>query len=351
MNIILGSWEFNADTYSAYNKLLNEFEISWIDTAISYDNAIGIRKLIEESNLKVLSKIAPQMNFDFDLFFNGHLSELGRNFIDLMLVHNNRCNWIPLVDSLIRYKDLGYIKEIGVSNFTREDLEKFNQHYGYYPKYNELEINPLYTPIEDIKFCKSNNIELIAYCVLGGKYNADRLIKLFTLNGLVSYAFKYADYIILKTDIYNHGMNFCRSVDNLSITEDIYSNKKVISPLEYIPQASVNIISGIILYQNTSSSNLSIPMRDAVNIVNSYEDYFDIPECFWYNVKSLEFISDVRVYLKYILNGETSDLFGYGELIKVKDKLIAVYLIDENNKLSKVQSHNSKLKIKIVKSY
>jgi len=333
--IILGSYEANSYTIDAADHYLNYKDccIDTIDTAISYDNASLLSDLIKDHELKVISKIAPQMTSHASELITMHRKEL-ESPIDLMLIHNNRCDWLPIAKELIQWKSDGLVNEIGVSNFSVEDLITYNNTFGFYPSYNEFEVNPLYTPSELILFCKAHNIKTIGYCVLGGKYNADRLIKYYTLCGLVNYAAQLVDHVIVRSDNINHIKQFSDSLNSNNSIKIESELDKVMIPMNYQTQKYMSKHNNRVYYQNNSICDSCIDMDSAVKEVYNYKDY-QIEQKFFSDCNDLEFITDIRVLFKlyeeyaYHPNHSTESFI-------VNGKEVNIYIIDTDNKLSKV---------------
>lgn len=164
-----------------------------IDTAQMYLNHWDIAKAIKESGvpreeLWVTSKLqsAKLMAWPKAVVseesaveaVDSSLRELGLDYLDLMLIHSPEGGTTPdeqvaVWRGLLRAKEAGKVKNIGVSNFNRQQLEMLRDATSYMPVVNELEYHP-WVPEEThelVKYCQKNDIGVIAYGSLGGSSN------------------------------------------------------------------------------------------------------------------------------------------------------------------------------------
>ncbi|OQR90888.1 aldo-keto reductase [Thraustotheca clavata] len=161
-----------------------------IDTAVVYKNEkfVGeaIRRVVDEgivtrADLFVTSKVSPKfMGYEMSKkCIEQSLSDLGLDYVDLMLVHwpgtqglrtddpRNKPNRIGTMQALKEAYEAGIVKAIGVSNFNIvhfEGIEAFPIHV------NQFEFHPLlYTPEtrELMEFCSAKSIAVEAYSCLG----------------------------------------------------------------------------------------------------------------------------------------------------------------------------------------
>lgn len=317
---VLGTYEIDQALNSEYyRRYISSYDnIKWIDTSICYNNDLYLNEILRKNKkAKVISKIPPQMTKEYEFMMSNHLRCLGRKRIDVMLIHNSRSDWKELAEKLC---DDNRIGEVGVSNFTIEQIEEFKDLIGYYPDYNEMEINVNYYDKELIEFCHNNNIKIIAYAILGGKYNARRNISKFTLPYLLTFVGRLAEFVIVRSDNshrvhdmisylslfkkiinedeYKGGLFEVSEEMNKSIIPDTYSKPKIFTRHAFPTNSDkVHYLSGLVMSTGFKMNESSIQDDLGFNILAS-------------SIPKYEFISDYRVYFRYKLDERLHDLTG-----------------------------------------
>lgn len=313
-NIVLGTYEIENILPRELNLIVSEAfgrGCHYVDTSVCYNNDYLVGRVFSDFN--IISKFPPQMTSYYEEFMSSHLENLGVEEVDIMLIHNPRTDWLYLAN--LMETDLR-IKEVGVSNFKIEDLKEYNQAMGHYPKYNEIEINPNYYDAELIKFCKDNNIKIIAYAIFGGKYNAMKNIATYTLPVLLSLAKSVADLVILRVDSLTQFSQFLQSNDTMVENPSQFVSDKLnksIEPMSYdIPLFGEVYVDGKPLptyskYSHDKVLNLDnckfglIPM--AANVENEMASHIcrEMDKIFKEELPNFEFITDYRSFLRYKL--------------------------------------------------
>lgn len=85
---------------------------------------------------------------------------------------------------LLRFKEQGKAKTIGVCRFYVNQLQIIKNRYGVYPAINQIEVHPYYSNTKLINFCKEKGIAVEARSVfthgeaLGGLMKEKTLIKI-----------------------------------------------------------------------------------------------------------------------------------------------------------------------------
>lgn len=144
-----------------------------VDTAAFYKNEAGVGTAIKESGLSrkdifLTSKVwNTEQGYEKTLkSFDDSLKKLGTDYLDLFLIH-----WpTPLQNETWKameklYKD-GYVKAIGVSNFSVKYLKDLMAKAEIMPMVNQVEFHPLLVQRELMDFCRENNIQEEAWSPL-----------------------------------------------------------------------------------------------------------------------------------------------------------------------------------------
>ena len=119
-----------------------------VDTASMYRNEQGVGDaLAGRPDVFVTTKLGnSDHGFDETLrAFDASMRRLGRDKLDLYLIHWPRPRAKLYVESwkaLIRLQKEGRVRSIGVSNFTREHLERIIAETGVAPAVNQIELHP-----------------------------------------------------------------------------------------------------------------------------------------------------------------------------------------------------------------
>lgn len=92
------------------------------------------------------------------------MKQLGVDYVDVYLLHwpveGKYLDYWKQLEEL--YKE-GLVKAIGVSNCKIHHLEEIKKIAKIIPMVNEVELHPLLSEVELRKYCKENNIQLMAY--------------------------------------------------------------------------------------------------------------------------------------------------------------------------------------------
>lgn len=226
---------------------------------IDYSNAYGNQELIAQAikksgicreKLILTSRISNQAQFKGRVreeFFET-LSKWGVDYIDILQFHwPVTGKYIDTWKEMIKLKEEGYVKVLGVANCHQHHLEALEKATGVKPKINQVEVHPLFTQKPLLEYCKSQDIIVEAYTPIG-RYD-DRLVRLPLLKQLEKKYNKSFVQIILRWHIQNGVIPVVRALsakhqkENLNIfdfgltEEDIklIDNINIDSRLRYNP--------------------------------------------------------------------------------------------------------------------
>ncbi len=172
----LGTWQ-NTNPEECSNAVKTALEMGYehIDTAQAYGNEEDVGKGLEEADLdrddyflasKVwIDQLAPE---NVKKSTKESVEKLGVDYVDLMYVHWPAGDYQPQ-ETLKAFKELvhsGEIKNIGISNFTPEQVDKAMEIAPKHIIANQVEMHPLLQQEELVEKCREHGITLVAYSPL-----------------------------------------------------------------------------------------------------------------------------------------------------------------------------------------
>ncbi len=196
---------------SYVNTIANAFRIGYtlLDHSSSYGDSHLIHDAIKKSgiprtNLYLTTRISngAQMRHGVRHEFFEILKALGTDYVELLQFH-----W-PVTDvyvetwrEMIKLKEEGYVKTIGVANCHQHHIEKLISETGIMPLVNQVEIHPLFTQKPLIQYCKEKGIQMEAYSPIARM--DDRLVRLPVLNNIAKKYNKTLVQIVYRWNIQN----------------------------------------------------------------------------------------------------------------------------------------------------
>ncbi|MDP9982805.1 2,5-diketo-D-gluconate reductase A [Pseudarthrobacter oxydans] len=172
-----GVWQVEDDV--AEKVVVQAFEAGFrhIDTAKIYGNEAGVGRAIERSGLKpeeifITTKLwNADQGYESTLqAFEESMDRLGLETLDMYLIHWMQPKQDKYVDTwkaLIELQKQGRVKTIGVSNFTKEGLQRLIDETGVVPAINQIELHPFFNQSELREFNASKGILTQAWSPLG----------------------------------------------------------------------------------------------------------------------------------------------------------------------------------------
>lgn len=166
----LGTWQLTKDTTDTNIKAL-ELGYTLIDTSSDYGTQPGIGLGIMESHFSredvyLVTKVEETDNAYQRTQQN--LEELNTDFIDLTLIHRPppMGSGEDLWQGLIKAKKEGLTKDIGVSNYSIQQIDQLIKTSGQVPVVNQIEWSPFGYSQEMMAYCQEKNIVIQAYSPL-----------------------------------------------------------------------------------------------------------------------------------------------------------------------------------------
>lgn len=166
----LGTWQLTDNTAGTVEEALR-LGYRMIDTSGDYGTQPGIREGIRNSNIDrqdiyMVTKVEEHEDAYESTVKN--VNELGLEHADLILIHRPPRSGagVELWDDLIQAQRDGLTTDIGVSNYTIEQIEALMDATGVIPAVNQIEWSPFGHSGEMLKFCKRNKIIIQAYSPL-----------------------------------------------------------------------------------------------------------------------------------------------------------------------------------------
>lgn len=173
----LGTWQLD-DTSKVVVEAL-EIGYRLIDTSSDYGTQPGVGEGIKQSfsasrnsnidreSIYLVTKV--EETDDAYQRTKSNLQELGLDWVDLMLIHRppptGRAGE-QLWEGLIRAKKEGLTKDIGVSNYSSELIDKLIKASGEIPIVNQIEWSPFGHSDQMLEYCRNNKIIIQAYSPL-----------------------------------------------------------------------------------------------------------------------------------------------------------------------------------------
>jgi diketogulonate reductase-like aldo/keto reductase len=156
----LGTWPM--DDTRAEQAVRSALEAGYrlVDTATNYRNETGVGRGVAGSGVPreevVVTTKLPGRHHGYEetlSSFEESRARLGLEYVDLYLIHWPLPRVGRYVDSwkaMIKLREEGLVRSIGVSNFTAEHIERLEKETGVLPSVNQIELHPFF-PQEELR--------------------------------------------------------------------------------------------------------------------------------------------------------------------------------------------------------
>lgn len=173
----LGIWQVPSDEAAQVVRQGIETGYRLIDGAAIYHNERGLGQGVRDSGvardeLFVTSKLwNADQGYDATLkAFEATMARTGLDYLDLYLIHwplPSRDLYVETWKALIRLRDEGRIRSIGVSNHGPEHIARLIEETGVTPVLNQIELHPALQQRETRAFHNSHGIITQSWSPLG----------------------------------------------------------------------------------------------------------------------------------------------------------------------------------------
>lgn len=226
---ILYKVEYKLQEQKYVNAIKNAIDIGYtfIDHSIAYGHEDLIAKAINQSSktrdkLILTTRISnhAQYNGNIRESFFKYLKKLGSDYIDLLMFHwPVTGHYLETWDEMIKLKKEGFCRFLGVANCNVHHINELASNFSEMPLINQVEIHPLFTQKDLIKYCQENNIQVEAYTPLA-RFD-ERMTRLPIIKKLCLKYNKTLAQLILRWHIQNGVIPAFRSLNQNRLMENI----------------------------------------------------------------------------------------------------------------------------------
>lgn len=173
----LGTYKIGNTDKETYRAVRTALDAGYrhIDTATLYVNERPVGKAIRESGIAreeifVTTKLwgSAILSNRIQEAFEGSLSNLGLDYVDLYLVHWPVKGKLAFTwQAMERIFDSGKTRSIGVSNHLVHHIDELLQEATIVPAVNQMELHPCLTQNDVVKYCSRKGIVPVAWSPLG----------------------------------------------------------------------------------------------------------------------------------------------------------------------------------------
>lgn len=174
--LALGTWPMNDEEAAVAVESALSIGYRHLDTAEAYGNERGVGEGLRRSGVPrdevfITTKFQKQWHSvdGARQAFENSAERLGVEYIDLLMVHwpnPAQGGYVDAVRGLVKLRDEGLIKAVGVSNFKPAHLQPLFDE-GLVPEVNQLQLEPEHVWPEEQRLHREHGIVTVAYSPLG----------------------------------------------------------------------------------------------------------------------------------------------------------------------------------------
>ena len=141
-----------------------------VDTAAMYHNERGVGEGLKASDAWLTTKLWHDQHDDAEAALDASLALLGRETVDLYLIHwphPSGGKFVAAWETLVKLRDAGKARSIGVSNFLPEHIDAIVEATGVTPAVNQIELHPRFQQREQRAYHEAHGIVTQSWSPLG----------------------------------------------------------------------------------------------------------------------------------------------------------------------------------------
>ncbi|PCD03271.1 oxidoreductase [Sphingomonas spermidinifaciens] len=166
-----GTWQIPDAQAGLIVRKAADIGYKLIDTAAIYQNERGVGEgLASVEDVFLTTKLWNDRHEDAEAALDESLALLGRESVDLYLIHWPVAGseaYLTAWETLIRLREAGRTRSIGVSNFLPEQIERLVSATGVTPVLNQIELHPRFQQAEARAFHAEHGIVTQSWSPLG----------------------------------------------------------------------------------------------------------------------------------------------------------------------------------------
>lgn len=211
-----GTWQLKGSTARECTAAALEAGYRHIDTATMYGNEAEVGAALRESpGAFVTTKLPPDRAGQARRTLDESLSKLGIDAIDLWLIHWPPSDSVAAWRELIRARDEGLVRDIGVSNYGAAELDELAEATGEMPSVNQIRWSPLLYDATVVQEHHDRGVVLEGYSGLKGGTLTDP-----TITGIADALGRTAAQVIIRWHLQNDFVVIPKSATPQRIAEN-----------------------------------------------------------------------------------------------------------------------------------
>lgn len=173
----LGYGVFQVDPAKTEELVAEALRVGYrhIDTAAIYGNEEGVGRAIAKSGIPreelfITTKLWNDDQTNAAAALDESLKKLGLDYVDLYLIHwpcPANDHYLEAWKELIKLREAGKTRSIGVSNFELEHIEKLETYTDVEPVVNQVELHPYLQRWRELDAFRAHHIQIEAWGPLG----------------------------------------------------------------------------------------------------------------------------------------------------------------------------------------